>query len=64
MDLWLNIKMTFAQTFSSSFPEEKIEVTISFPLALASEQRFKSWAAAALSSEATNEATALELRRC
>ena len=50
--------MTFTQTFSSFFPEEKTEVTVFFPSALASEQRLKNWAAAALSSEATNEATA------
>lgn len=48
--------MTFAQTFSSFFPEEKAEVTVFVPSALASEQRLKNWAAATLSSEATNEA--------
>lgn len=49
--------MTFTQTFSSFFPEEKTEVRVFSPSALDSEQRLKDWAAAALSSEATNEAS-------
>lgn len=49
--------MTFTQTFSSFFPEEKTEVTVFSPSALDSEQRLKDWAAAALSSEATNKAS-------
>lgn len=56
--------MTFAQTFSSFFPEEKTEVIVFFLSALASEQRLKNWAAADLSSEATHEATAFQLERC
>lgn len=50
--------MTFTHTFSIFFPEEKTEATVFFPLSLASEQRLKTQSAAALSSEATNEAIA------